>query len=65
MKKNQVVTNNEVMESILGAMVVVAIILAFRHPILIGVMNIVDFIGNTFNLTTIRIIDFLNTLYYL
>lgn len=47
---------------ILGLIIIVVI---FKDCILIGLMDIVDFVGNLFNLNVIVPIDFLNTLYYL
>lgn len=47
---------------VLGLIIVMVI---FKDWILIGLMNIVDFVGNLFNINVIVPIDFLNTLYYL
>lgn len=48
---------------ILGLIIIVVIF--NKDCILIGLMDIVDFVGNLFNLNVIVPIDFLNTLYYL
>lgn len=47
---------------VLGLIIVMVI---FKDCILIGLMDIVDFVGSVFNINVIVPIDFLNTLYYL
>lgn len=42
-----------------------ALVVAFRKPIALGAMTIVDMIGAKFGLCTIELIDFLNMIYYL
>ena len=41
------------------------LVVILKNPISIGMMYVVDFIGNTFNITTVEVIDFLNEIYYL
>ena len=42
-----------------------SLVVILKNPISIGMMYVVDFIGNTFNITTVEVIDFLNEIYYL
>lgn len=53
------------MKKLLLVLGLVIIAVIFKDCILIGLMDIVDFVGNLFNLNVIVPIDFLNTLYYL
>lgn len=40
-------------------------IIIFKNEISIMLMYVVDFIGYTFNINVVDIIDFLNTIYYI
>lgn len=53
------------MKKLLLVLGLVIVMVIFKDCILIGLMDIVDFVGNLFNLNTVVLIDFLNTLYYL
>lgn len=51
---------------ILSVVLVIAIILvAFKNPITLGLMYVVDFIGIKTNTNVINVIDFLNNIYYI
>ena len=52
-------------KKLLFVMVILGVMVIFKDSILIGLMDIVDFIGNLFNLNVVNMIDFLNNLYYL
>ncbi len=52
-------------KKIIGLIVCLALVVILKNPISIGMMYVVDFIGNTFNITTVEVIDFLNEIYYL
>lgn len=52
-------------KKLLFVMVILGVMVIFKDSILIGLMDIVDFIGNLFNLNVVNVIDFLNNLYYL
>lgn len=53
------------MKKIIGLIVCLALVVILKNPISIGMMYVVDFIGNAFNITTVEVIDFLNEIYYL
>ena len=53
------------MKKVLFVMVILGVMVIFKDSILIGLMDIVDFVGNLFNLNVVELIDFLNNLYYL
>ena len=53
------------MKKLLFVMVILGVMVIFKDSLLIGLMDIVDFIGNLFNLNVVVLIDFLNNLYYL
>lgn len=53
------------MKKLLFVMVVCVLVVIFKDCLLIGLMDIVDFVGNLFNLNVVSVIDFLNNLYYL
>lgn len=53
------------MKKLLLVLSLIIVMVIFKDYILIGLMDIVDFVGNLFNLNVIVPIDFLNTLYYL
>lgn len=53
------------MKKLLLVLGLVIIAVIFKDCLLIGLMDIVDFVGSVFNLNVIVPIDFLNTLYYL
>lgn len=53
------------MKKLLLVLSLIIVMVIFKGCILIGLMDIVDFVGNLFNLNVIVPIDFLNTLYYL
>ena len=53
------------MKKLLFVLVILGVMVIFKDCLLIGLMDIVDFIGNLFNLNTVVLIDFLNNLYYL
>ena len=50
---------------ILYILVLLIGIIIFKNEISITLMYVVDFIGYTFNINVVDIIDFLNTIYYL
>jgi len=50
---------------ILCMLVVLIGVVIFKNEISIMLMYAVDFIGYTFNINVVDIIDFLNTIYYL
>ena len=52
------------MKKIIGLIICLALVVILKNPISIGMMYVVDFIGNTFNITTVEVIDFLNEIYY-
>lgn len=52
-------------KKIIGIIICIALIIILKNPISLGLMQVVDFIGNTFGITTVEIIDFLNEIYYL
>ena len=51
------------MKKIIGLIICLALVVILKNPISIGMMYVVDFIGNTFNITTVEVIDFLNEIY--
>lgn len=53
------------MKKLLLVLSLIIVMVVFKDCILIGLMDIVDFVGNLFNLNTVVLIDFLNNLYYL
>lgn len=53
------------MKKLLLVLGLVIIMVTFKDCILIGLMDIVDFVGGVFNINTVVLIDFLNNLYYL
>ena len=53
------------MKKLLFVMVILGVMVIFKDSILIGLMSVVDFIGNLFNLNVVSVIDLLNNLYYL
>ena len=53
------------MKKIIGLIICLALVVILKNPISIGMMYVVDFIGNTFNITTVEVIDLLNEIYYL
>ena len=53
------------MKKILFVMVILGVMVIFKDSILIGLMSVVDFVGNLFNLNVVSVIDMLNNLYYL
>lgn len=53
------------MKKVLFVMVILGVMVIFKDSLLIGLMDIVDFIGNLFNLNVVSVIDMLNNLYYL
>lgn len=53
------------MKKLVRLIICIALIVILKNPISVGMMYIVDFIGNTFNITTVEVIDFLNKIYYL
>lgn len=53
------------MKNLIRAIICIALIVILKNPISLGMMYVVDFIGNTFNITTVEVIDFLNEIYYL
>lgn len=53
------------MKKLLFVMVILGVMVIFKDCLLIGLMDIVDFVGNLFNLNVVGLIDFLNNLYYL
>lgn len=63
--KNQEISNEELIESILIATVVIAILIIFRKPILIGMINVVECLGNMASSIVTIILNILNKLYYL
>lgn len=52
------------MKKIIGIIICVALIIILKNSISLGLMQVIDFIGNTFDITTVEIIDFLNQIYY-
>lgn len=53
------------MKKLLLVLSLIIVMVIFKDCILIGLMDIVDFVGNLFNLNVVVLIDFLNNLYYL
>ena len=53
------------MKKLFLVMVILGVMVIFKDCLLIGLMDIVDFVGSVFNLNVIELIDFLNNLYYL
>lgn len=53
------------MKKLLLVLSLIIVMVIFKDCILIGLMDIVDFVGSVFSLNVIVPIDFLNTLYYL
>lgn len=54
------------MKKIMAILVVIVIIvLVFKNPICLGLMNVVDFVGMKANINVVDVIDFLNEIYYL
>ena len=53
------------MKKVLFVMVVIGVMVVFKNSILIGLMDIVDFVGNLTGLNVVDLIDALNNLYYL
>ena len=53
------------MKKLLLVLCLIIVMVIFKDCLLIGLMDIVDFIGNLFNLNVVSLIDFLNNLYYL
>lgn len=53
------------MKKVLFVMVILGVMVIFKDSILIGLMDVVDFVGSVFNLNVVNVIDLLNNLYYL
>ncbi len=49
----------------LVVLTIVIILVAFKNPITLGLMYIVDFIGTKTNINVVNAIDFLNNIYYI
>ena len=56
---------DSMIKKLLFVMVILGVMVIFKDCLLIGLMDIVDFIGNLFNLNVVSVIDMLNNLYYL
>ena len=56
---------NKGIKILLVALSIVVILAAFKNPITLGLMYIVDFIGAKANINVVNVIDFLNNIYYI
>lgn len=56
---------NKGIKILLVALAITVILIAFKNPITLGLMHIIDFIGVKTNTNVINAIDFLNNIYYI
>ena len=56
---------NKGIKILLVVLTIAIILVAFKNPITLGLMYIVDFIGTKTNTNVINVIDFLNNIYYI
>lgn len=56
---------NKGIKILLVVLAITVISVAFKNPITLGLMCIVDFIGTKTNTNVINVIDFLNNIYYI
>lgn len=56
---------NKGIKILLVALAITVILIAFKNPITLGLMYIVDFIGTKTNTNVVNAIDFLNNIYYI
>lgn len=57
--------SNKEIKMLLVVLAIVIILVAFKNPITLGLMYIVDFIGTKTNTNVVNVIDFLNDIYYI
>lgn len=57
--------SNKGIKILLVVLAIAVILVAFKNPITLGLMYIVDFIGVKTNINVVNAIDFLNNIYYI
>ena len=57
--------SNKGIKILLVILIIVIVLVAFKNPITLGLMYIVDFIGIKTNTNVVNVIDFLNNIYYI
>ena len=56
---------NKGIKILLVVLAITIILIAFKNPITLGLMYIIDFIGTKTNTNVVNVIDFLNNVYYI
>ena len=56
---------NKGIKILLVVLAITIVLIAFKNPITLGLMYIVDFIGVKTNINVVNAIDFLNNIYYI
>lgn len=49
---------------IMMVLVLVSLVVALKNPIVLGAMDVVDYVGYTFDINVVNTIDALNSIYY-
>lgn len=62
---NKISRSNKGIKILLVVLAIAIILVAFKNPITLGLMYIVDFIGTKTNTNVVNAIDFLNNIYYI
>ena len=62
---NKISRSNQGITILLVALAITIVLIAFKNPITLGLMYIVDFIGTKTNTNVVNAIDFLNNIYYI
>ena len=62
---NKISRLNKGIKILLVVLAITVILVAFKNPITLGLMYIVDFIGAKTNTNVVNVIDFLNNIYYI
>ena len=62
---NKISRSNKGIKILLVVLAIAVILVAFKNPITLGLMYIVDFIGVKTNINVVNAIDFLNNIYYI
>lgn len=57
--------SNKGIKILLIVLAITVILVAFKNPITLGLMYVVDFIGTKTNINVVNAIDFLNNIYYI
>lgn len=62
---NKISRSNKGIKILLVVLAITIILVAFKNPITLGLMYIIDFIGTKTNTNVVNVIDFLNNIYYI